>query len=500
MEAPGNPEFKNLPELVGYLRTRLVNTGPRETLERLQELLGPNITIRYELVPLQQTGQTKNTGATGTSKTTGGSKYGHVEGNTISRILLSTRRKLPTQSDELYKQLNGLVLQYSGWKVLSVGSPILNYSPKINETVQNLSNYDIYPIIDGTVVTLYWYEDTQLVNTSAGGKVQPGSGRLSSSNGYDVTDMRWLGSRTYMEAIVELAKLHPLFSFDRLNRDCSYTIGFRHHDFHPLQCDGPKLWFIQSCNTSMLNSLSVVSIDISKLTGQSMATMNSLIKASAVKPMLVVSTRDDIGLPIQSPLQFSPDMTSDVIMQTLRKHNDNALTEFTKSLSGDFVISPHYGYFLRPRSQRHDLCDIMFESTLLTLIKSALYNFPKKRNTGESDLTPDNRMEYAKLRAYLSNTIKYPFITLFPQFQNDYARYDALFSKIADRIIQIIRKPQDKKSSDPRIEIIAQKFSAHIKDKQINVLCNEGTAIVLDFLRDKRYLEMYFTILVVGNH
>lgn len=498
MEAPGNPEFKNLPELVGYLRTRLVNTGPRETLERLQELLGPNITIRYELVPVNQT---KNSGV-GVDKTSANSKYAHVDGSNISRILLSTRRKLPTQPDELYKQLNGLVLQYSGWKVLSVGSPILNYSPKINETVSNLSSYDIYPIIDGTVVTLYWYEPTVAVQScSTGVKSQPtGSWRLSSSNGYDVTDMRWLGSRTYMEAIVELAKLHPLFSFERLNRSCSYTIGFRHHDFHPLQCDGPKLWFIQSCNTSLLNSLSVVSIDISKLTGQSMATMNSLIKASSVKPMLVISTRDDIGLPIQSPLQFPPDMAAEVIMQTLLKHNDNALAEFTKSLSGDFIISPHYGYFLRTHSQRHDLCDIMFESTLLALVKGALYNFPKKRNTGESDLTPDNRMEYAKLRAYLSNTIKYPFITLFPQFQNDYVRYDVLFSKIADRIIQIIRKPQDKKSSDPRIEIIAQKFSAHIKDKQINVLCNEGTAIVLDFLRDRRYLEMYFTILVVGNH
>lgn len=521
-------EFKNLSELIGYLRSKLVGTSPKDTLERLQSLLGTDVTIKYEVVadvatPYPSTQSTQGTQSVYAAATPSAvstvvaaappaglsamtkSRFSHVEGKTLSRILLSTHRKGDKLTMELYRHLNGLVLQYQGWKVLSVSSPILNFNFKMNEMIKNLDCYDIYPVIDGTVVTLYWYDPsaatvlhTQHSQQQHSQQQQQGSWRLSSANGYDVSDMRWLGSRTYMEALMELARQYPAFSLDKLNRSCSYTIGFRHPEFQPMKYDGPKIWFIQSCNTSLVNNLSVAKVDISKLVGQNASSVSSLLKSADVKPVLMINIREDIGLPIQAPIQFTPGMTEEKIFETLRRHNDNALVEFSKSLSGDFVVSPHYGYFLRPRVNRADLCDIMFESTLLHLIKSALYNFPKKRNVGESELTPENRMEYAKLRAYLSNTIKYPFITLFPQFTDDYSRYDALFNKIADRIVQIIRKPSDRKSNDQRIEIIAQKFATHIKEKQINVTGSEGMSIVLDFLRDKRYLELYFSVLVVG--
>jgi hypothetical protein len=220
---------------------------------------------------------------------------------------------------------------------------------------------------------------------------------------------------------------------------------------------------------------------------------------AAAKPMLLINVTEDIGLPVQAPLRFPEGTTDEKIFETLRRHNENALVEFSKSLTSDFVGTPHYGYFLRPKTNDPELCDIMFESTLLHLIKNALYNFPKKRNVGESELTPENRLEYAKLRAYLSNTIKYPFITLFPQFQNDYVRFDALFAKVAERISQIITHRGDKKSQDPRVELIAQKFAVNIRESHINVMNSEGMSIILDFLRDRRYLELFFTVLVVGT-
>lgn len=465
-------DFTTLPDLVGYLRRDLVGFGPRETLERLQEALGPNIVVKYEL--------TRDASASADIKKSPAGKYSHADGCALSRVLLSTHKKTQTRS-ELFRRLNGLVLQYPDWKVLSISSPILSYDFGAEGAFKNIDKYDVYPIIDGTVVTLYWYGE---------------SWRLSSSNGYDVTDMRWLGAKTYMEALLELTAHYPTFSLDRLVRTCCYTVGFRHNDFHPMQYDGPKLWFIQSCNTLLLNSLSVANIDMSKLRGQSAASVDAILNAASVRPVFTVNVNDDIGLPIQAPIQFPDGMTSEKKAEMLYRHNENALIEFTKSLSGDFVVSPHYGYFLRPRDD--NLCDIMYESKLLALIKRALYNFPKKRMPGESELTPDNRLEYAKLRAYLSNVIKYPFITLFPQYSQDYVRYDTLFNRIADRIVQIIRRPTDRKNNDPRIEILAQKFAAHIKDKQISVLSEDGHSIILDFLRDKRYLELYFTILVVN--
>ncbi len=480
-------EIKDLSDLIGYLRNKLNNSGPQETLEQLQSLLGADVTIKYEVTAGDRNAAARSTTNDRPAGTKNRSKFAHVEGKILSRILLSAHRRSEKVTMELYRHLNGLVLQYPGWKVLSVSSPILNFNFKMNTMVKNLSSYDVYPVIDGTVVTLYWYD-------------VKGAWRLSSANGYDVSDMRWLGSRTYMEALLELTSQYPAFSLDNLNRSCSYTVGFRHPEFQPMKYDGPKIWFVQSCNTSLVNNLSVAKVDIATLIGQNALTINTLLSKVDTKPVLQVNTREDIGLPIQLPIQFPADMTEEKIFGTLRSHNENALIEFSKSLSGDFVMAPHYGYFLRPKTPSAELCDIIFESTLLHLIKNALYNFPKKRNVGESDLTPENRIEYAKLRAYLSNTIKYPFITLFPQFTNDYARLDVLFNKIADRIAQIIKKPADKPNADPRIELIAQKFASHIKEKQINVLGAEGMSIILDFLRDKRYLELYFSVLVVGTH
>lgn len=502
------PQFKDLADLIGYLRNNLTTQNPREILERLHDLLGPDVIIRYEVSkPIEAAKDvatatnTATEAATDTAKNANGiedaaketaraketikGKYDHVDGKVLNRVLLASYRKCEKLSMEVYRQLNGLVLSVPGWKVLSVSAPILNYNVKVETVAKNLKSYDIYPVIDGTVVTLYWYEPAK-------------AWRLSSSHGYDVTDMRWIGARTYMEALLELATQYNAFSLERLNRACSYTIGFRHPDFQPMKYDGAKVWFIQSCNTSLMNNLSIANVDISQLVGQSAAAVQAILSKTAAKPMLLINTTEDIGLPIQAPIQFPPDISDEKIVETLRKHNENALPEFTKSLSGDFVGTPHYGYFLRPKPGT-DLCDTMFESTLLHLVKNALYNFPKKRHVGESELTPENRLEYAKLRAYLSNTLKYPFITLFPQFQSDYGRYDVLFGKIAERVSQIARKTRDKKSNDPRVELLAQKFAAHIKEKRINVANAEGMSIIMDFLRDRRYLELYFSVLVVGQ-
>lgn len=464
----GEPiDFADLAELIGYLRSKLTGLPPKDTLCRLQDILGDGVTLRYEVINVAS----NTASGTNTVKT----RFSHVEGNKLSRVLLSTHKKTANLSEELYRQLNGIVLQYPTWKVLSVPSPIFNHRFSLKEVAKNIDKYEIYPIIDGTVVTLYWYEN---------------SWRLSTTNGYDVTNMRWLSNKTYMEAIKDLVKYYPTFSFERLNPACSYTIGFRHHDFQPLRSDQQKIWFIQSCNTSLLNNLVVTNVTVSKIVSQSTSAINDI----TVKPMLIINTKDDIGIPVQVPLQFA-DRTH--LLATLQKHNEDALVEFSKSLDGDFVVSPHYGYFLRPKGA--GLSDIIMESTLLNLIRKSLYNFPKKRNQGESELTYENRLEYAKLRAYLSGTVKYPFITLFPQFKEDYERFDIIFRRIADRIIQILRRPGDKKNNDQRIEIVAQRFAATIKDSQINVNGQDGLSIVMDLLADKRHLEFYFTFIIVGK-
>lgn len=472
--------FRTLPELVGHLRTQLSNVSAREALEGLQEAVGPDVTIRYEILEDSGVAAADNDNATAQSK----SKYANVAGKKLSRILLTSYKRRADLSTELYRQLNGIVLQYPGWKVLAVPASMFNQKPRESELIKNLSDYDVYPIIDGTVVTLYWHD------TVNGG---PGSWRLSSTNGFDVTDYCWMSGLTYFAAIMKIAERYPQFSLARLNKSCSYTIGFRHHDFHPMRSDPEKLWFIQSCNLDILNNLLVTPLSASQFLDSSAS------KASTqAQPMLVINSNDNIGIPIQRPILFNTDDGA-AIMNLLHQYNENSLDAFMRGSKGDFVNEPHYGYFLRPKTHRGDLCDVMFESKVLHLLRKTMYNFPKKRALGDGELTATTRIEYAILRAYLGITIRYPFITLFPQYESSYKRYDDLFNKIAARIVQIISKRNDKKHADAKIETLAQSFADHIKESGVNVTNSEGINIILSFLRDQRYLELYFNAIVIGK-
>jgi hypothetical protein len=453
-------QFKGLPEFVSYLRTHLNNVSPAEALDQLQELIGRDVSIKYEMVA----GEAKET-----PPELKNNKFAHVAGQKLSRILLSTNKRYGDLSSDLMRQLNGVIFQYPGWKVLCVPAPMLNTVYSKVDLARDLSNYHIYPVIDGTVVTLYWYEPEA-------------SWRLSTTNGYDVTNFKWLSNKTYMEAINELAAAYPDFSLEKLDHGYCYTIGFRHHDFQPLLMDPQRLWFIQACNTAAMN-VTTVRANISDLISHP-SQIASIVKNSS--PVLTITTMVNIGLPVQTPMAFAAELAADAVVNNLIMKNATSIEEFTKR--GDVKPSPHYGFVLRPKSGAI-VGDILLESALLQMIKKTLYNFPKKRFDSETQLNFINRMEYAKLRAYLSVRTKYQFLTLYPQFE--------VFNKVASIIVAIARKTHVACGPADRVaEIIAKRFSDHM-DKQINVTGPDGIGMAMDFIVSLKYLEMYFTLMTL---
>jgi hypothetical protein len=85
---------------------------------------------------------------------------------------------------------------------------------------------------------------------------------LASSNAYDVSTMVWSGTKTYVEIFSDLInRLYPKFAeetgmvvigenrklldFSNLDSSKCYTIGFRHHEFHPILVDPEGMWQIQ---------------------------------------------------------------------------------------------------------------------------------------------------------------------------------------------------------------------------------------------------------------
>jgi hypothetical protein len=108
----------------------------------------------------------------------------------------------------------------------------------------------IKPIVDGTDVTLYYWNNCWHINTA---------------KSWDCSMLHWMSKMTYAELLVSLwLQINPVeakqlgiclddgrFSCNLPTSHC-YNIGFHHKDFHPLDSEPDALWFRGSTNLSLI--------------------------------------------------------------------------------------------------------------------------------------------------------------------------------------------------------------------------------------------------------
>ena len=411
-------KVQNLSELLRILRAE-AGKNIEECLEFLQKLIGKYINIRYEVA------------------------HGDVR-----RILLTSKRQSADFSNELVRQCNGVVLEFPSWKICAI--PPKMFSPKFrhDRILANLSDYQIYKIKDGTTVTLYWYDEKWC---------------LSSANGFEVNNYKWMGESTYFSAFCDVAAQYPEFSLDNLDKTKSYTIGFRHESFQPLLADKRDIWFIQSCD---------------------------IVRGNETYEIIYLSNTENIGIPAQDTITYC----GENIIHTIYDENSSALTKFINP-----AAAIHYGFILRSVSGTNP--DIIFESELLKTIRRLFYDLPKHKFTDATRITgvvtPQNRLEYIILRAYLSHKSRYLFIDLFPQYAQFYKKYDIKFNMLSNKVIRLLRDKNIGASklnaSTKKMDILALELAKYIESQEhVNVMNEHGPGIVLDFLTDVRNLELYF--------
>src|SRR5277367_3970935 len=136
------------------------------------------------------------------------------------RILLTTHKGTADYSKPLARMCNGLILEWPTWNVLALPPPVLLPLSSIGRDY-DMNEFAIYEIKDGTTVTLYWYADRWC---------------MGSANGIDISNYTWFDPvTTFRTALDEvLSGSCPGFDWATLNKNKSYTIGFRHNKFHPL--------------------------------------------------------------------------------------------------------------------------------------------------------------------------------------------------------------------------------------------------------------------------
>jgi len=388
-----------------------------------------------------------------------------------ARVILSAIKGINAPLDPQYYACNGIVFDAETFDLLVVPQPVICSNYKLGAIKKNWDKYTVHAINDGTVINLYYYQDAW---------------RMSSAGGFDVGNMKWLGDSTYTQAFESLFKDCD-FSYEKLDKRSCYTIGFRHHEFHPLLTDSQKIWFIQSVNLDTMQ----------------------------------VATQCD----------FLPQQT--VVVDSLK----NILAQLTSALSDYFVSLQkddkravhNYGVVLRGPAELGEMANIIMESSLMKKIRQLLYNVPKTKHIAQTLITNSHeRLQYMILQSYMSTKLRYIMFNLFPQYAEYYKYYDNCFTEVKDRLISGLRNKviksriitgkdapigasklaPDNKSSDTgakntssdnigRYDHICRKFIPII-ESQVTVapVDREFENIVFDFIFDVASFELYFDAFV----
>lgn len=357
-------------------------------------------------------------------------------GEGLDYVLLTAHITRANFDSELNRYANGLLFDTQTKEILVLPSPRFNKRVKLTDVSKHLSDYKAYKIQDGSVVNLYYDEPNQ-------------RWAMSSANGWDVSNYFWLGNKTYEEAFNECVRQYPEFSFDKLNKKFSYSVGFRHHEFHPLLNDPQSAWFIQSCDLEKLNN-----------------------------GTLSINYNDNIGIPLQTQITVTDQMIDDL---------KSALARYLANPSPQSI---NYGYILRSDNGRFS--NVILESTLLEKIRMLMYNIPKKI---EGLDTPVKRIEYNILKAHGSED-RYNFQYLFPQYKQRYEYYDTTITRIATRVVATLKSGKvftPTTRQDQLINAVVQFFK---RNDSVDLTKEDGLSIAVDFIKRPAQLDLFFKYLI----
>ena len=376
-----------------------------------------------------------------------------TQGSLVCRLLLSAGRG----RGALQREFSGLLFDTASWLPLVTPPPAFNLRPasRAVDALLAAGAYDIIRVDDGTIITLYGWNNPQLGQFWG----------MASNNGYDVSSLYWMGGLTYAEVLFDLAsRLYPEFveqtgmgishtnkttrlTFTKLNAAYSYTIGFRHHNFHPVTEDPERMWFIQALpNQAVIYSLSQ--------------------KASEVE----LAPKPELAIPLQAildPVVLASQLgVEHLTLGHLRSVGQCAFETAIGHISGAAKVIPatlafNYGYILRLRAPENlpegaaavvaahpDHDHVLVETPLLSRIRRIIYE--RAPRSIRDRLTAGERQQFSALRAFLTPDRR-DFLLIFPAWATKFNEFDRFTSTVVGEAIHILRqRVRSPPSREPR--------------------------------------------------
>lgn len=374
------------------------------------------------------------------------------------RIIIFPQRRDDKSSNVLTHECNGVVIDPETWNVLALPPLAFKKSPKFGYVNDLLKKglYRVCPVTDGTLVTIYHWEHP----------TKGGIWCLASNQGYDVSPTHWMGSKCYAEILFDMLDKEKLgvkivrdyleegdcrLSFSKLDKNYSYTIGFRSHNFQPLLLDPERLWDIHQCDLSTCTIVSDKGI------------------TGCVEPT------------IDPPNRVQDLQTSGFL--------DKAPNEIM------------YGYTLRSTDVKETgvYSNVLIDTDLLRFIRRIMYGQPSLKKK----LNCKNRFMHQAIRALLDHTISDTFLRLYPQCEELNKELNKLIQSVQERVISISRTDAlhpfaDKTPDDgSKIDIVARAIYGKIKTNvpRFNAHNREANVIVKSYLLVPDHAIIYVPIL-----
>ncbi len=377
------------------------------------------------------------------------SVQGKFDINQPFRVVLHTRNIKIDFRNPMIKECNGLVFEYNnGWKLLAMPQYAFCTSKismkKLNDLYE-ANNYDVYEVLDATILTLYYYD---------------GEWRISSTKGYDIGSTEMISGFTFMDAIKDLMETkYKAFKFDLLNKQYSYTIALRHSKYHIF--DETKHLANRTKNVPRPG------VD-----------MNSylMVMCAADTESATFVEKNVSGLPHQNPISLK-----DHNVHTLVNYARSAYAKYAKAYRlQNFKYKPLYGYILRAKNKNipDEYSTIYIESELYRAVKNGLYR----------DNQTLRSMDYNRLVCQMAlNHERYEqFRIMFQQFEPKFENLEKVIDDLAIEASVIINNDEQPSSDN---EILTNLVNQFKNEPDVT------PGIIKDALYNKQYMENIYELL-----
>lgn len=379
------------------------------------------------------------------------------------RYIFSVAAKRDGIHANIVKECNGLILEAidGKWRALVVPpeNPMTNCRADDVNTQVCRKMFDIYEICDGTTISLYFDCDNWVMSTN---------------KGIDVTNtvLDNIDYKTAFGQCLSIGMSVPEADFyNSLNKEYSYTFGFKHPVRHPFTEGGNvpiyRVWFIQKVHLTTY----AISYSLS-----------------------------DENIEIAPQRRIPNPQNIHILFKKLARSYDEYV-EYGKVL---------YGYLLRPKGQtKTGTSSILLTSRLMVALKSIYYN---KSNDDNAKALNIPRTVYILVNTFLNSKLNAQFITLFPGFISEYNVLSSIITKLVVSVVAVhknaVKLAQKNKSNfcgaecteikNKRYRTYATSIYNNMSEKMtVNTTSKTGIKAITEYILSGGYIKYISKLYII---